>query len=75
MILPFSAMDFEDVQKAFAMQHGTSDNHFHGVDLSTKRIINESTQMLRASKATSFNPIYFDRSSTDDLHDISHDRR
>ena len=75
MILPFSGMDFEDVQKAFAMQHGMSDDHFHGMDISTKRIINEATQMVRDSKATSFNPIHFDRSYTDEVQDRTLDRR
>ena len=75
IILPFSGMDFEDVQEAFAMQHHMSDNYFHGTDISTKRVINDVTQTLRDSKATSFNPIYFDRFYTDDVQDSSHDRR
>lgn len=78
MILPFNGMDypFDDVQEAFAMQHVMrSDMHFHGTDLSTKRVINETTQTLRDSKATSFNPIYFDSSYPDEVQDRSQDRR
>ena len=76
MILLFSGMDFEVVQKAFAMQHVMIDDmHFHGMDHSTKRVITEATQMVRDSKATSFNPIYFDRSYTDEIQDRSLDRR
>lgn len=71
MILPFSAMDypFDGLREAFAMQH-EGNRHFHGVDLSTKRITNEATQTLRDSKATSFNEIpHFDRPTDTDIAD------
>lgn len=66
MILPFSVMP-----EAHAMQYGMRDDRsFHGIDISTKRVTHDSTHMLHDSKATSFNPIYFEYTYTHDIDKV-----
>ena len=73
MLLPFSEMDLPE---AFAMQHDRKAGmHFHHkmMNIVTEKITNDFPQMLRDSKATSFNEIpHIDRPDTDDTDDISH---
>ena len=69
MILPVGGMNFDDIPEAFAMQHDMeSDRHFHS-EVLTETITKESTMILRDSKATSFNPIHFEHSYSDNIPD------
>ena len=62
-------------EEVFAMQHGSDDVHFYAKDLLTKRTINDATQMLRDSKAASFNEIpYSESSETDKISRVAHRR-
>jgi hypothetical protein len=65
-VVSFSGITFDDIQKAFAMQHVMmiDDRHFHSSGVPVERTTNEATQMVRDSKATSFDPIYFEHSYT-----------
>ena len=53
-----------DIQEAFAMQHVmmVDDRHFNSSVVPIERTTNEATQMVHDSKATSFNPTYFEYS-------------
>lgn len=71
MILPFNGMNFDDIQEAFAMQHIMVDNmHFQNTAL-TEITTEESTQIVRHNKATSFDSIYFELSYNNEIPDRS----
>ena len=71
-VVSFGGITFdEDVQEAFAMQHVMmiDDRHFHSSGVPVERTTNEPTRMVRDSKARSFDPIYFEHSSTTEIPD------
>lgn len=72
MILPFSGMNFDDIQEAFAMQHSMI-NKMHSDNMDSTEIIpKESNQIVRHNKATSFHPIHFEHSYNNEIPDRSH---
>ena len=67
MILPFSVMPETHAMQQVIMK---DDRSFHSIDISTKKVTHDSTHMLRDSKATSFNPIYFEHTYSTDINEI-----
>jgi len=57
MILPFSGMNFVDMQEAFGMQHTMMKNMHFDNEAFTEITEIESTMVVRHNKAMSFNPI------------------
>ena len=57
------------IPEAFAMQHNMTNDRQIGSVVLPEITINESTQILRDSKATSFHPIHFEHSYSDHIPD------
>ena len=57
------------IPEAFAMQHNMINDRQIGSMVLTETITKESTMILRDSKATSFNPIHFEHSYSDNIPD------
>ena len=57
------------IPEAFAMQHNMINDRQFGSMVLPETTINESTMILRDSKATSFNPIHFEHSYSDKIPD------